>query len=248
MVHYLLLLRGEVAERHVGAHAHFPGYVLHQGPHQRAPGSHCTLVDGQRVVRHERGLIHCANDSRPGAGAAGAFAVEGQLLGPRGIYPFSADGAEYGLLGRHVEGRLEVVAVGAAVAGEAREHKPQAVEQFGHSAEGAADSGHSGPLVQRKGGRHIAYLVHHSPRGLGHTAAGICGQGFKVTPRAFGIENAQREGGLSRTRHTGNPDNLPEGDIYIYILEIMRLGASYFYVFRHISRIVGQRYFILLYL
>ena len=46
MEHDVALLRRELAKRHVGAHAHLAGHLLHQIPHQRAPGKHRTLVDG----------------------------------------------------------------------------------------------------------------------------------------------------------------------------------------------------------
>ena len=35
----------QLAERHVGAHAHLASHLLHQIPHERTPGKHRTLVD-----------------------------------------------------------------------------------------------------------------------------------------------------------------------------------------------------------
>ena len=60
---------------------HRPADVGHQRPHQRVPRRHRALVDGQALVRNQRGAIHRAHDARAAAGAAGALAVEGQFLG-----------------------------------------------------------------------------------------------------------------------------------------------------------------------
>ena len=43
--HDVALLRRELVKRHVGAHAHLASHLLHQIPHERAPGKHCALVD-----------------------------------------------------------------------------------------------------------------------------------------------------------------------------------------------------------
>ena len=44
--HDIALLRRELAKRHVGAYAHLACHLLHQIPHERAPGKDCALVDG----------------------------------------------------------------------------------------------------------------------------------------------------------------------------------------------------------
>ena len=44
--HDVALLRRELVKRHVGAHAHLAGYLLHQIPHERTPGKHRAFVDG----------------------------------------------------------------------------------------------------------------------------------------------------------------------------------------------------------
>ena len=46
MEHDVALLRRELVKRHVGTHAHLAGHLLHQVPHERAPGKHRALVDG----------------------------------------------------------------------------------------------------------------------------------------------------------------------------------------------------------
>ena len=46
MEHDVALFRRQLRKRNVGTHAHFACHLLHQIPHQRAPGKHRTLVDG----------------------------------------------------------------------------------------------------------------------------------------------------------------------------------------------------------
>ena len=45
MEHDVALLRRELVKRHVGAYAHLAGHLLHQIPHERAPGKDRTFVD-----------------------------------------------------------------------------------------------------------------------------------------------------------------------------------------------------------
>ena len=49
----VLFLFRQVAEGHVGAHAHRAADIRHQGPHQAVPRGDRALVDGQGVVRHQ---------------------------------------------------------------------------------------------------------------------------------------------------------------------------------------------------
>ena len=123
-----LFLRREVLEGHVGPDTHLPGDIFHQRPHQRSPRGDGALVDGQRLVGHQGGLIHGANDARSAAATAGAFAVERQLFRSGRIDPLSADGAEDRLFGSDVQRRLQVVTVGAAMARETGKHESQAVQ------------------------------------------------------------------------------------------------------------------------
>ena len=70
------------------------------------------------------------------------------------------------------------MAVGAAVTGQPGKHQPKAVQQLRSRAEGAADAGHAGPLVQRQRGGDVQYLVYLRLCGLRHAPPGIGGQGF----------------------------------------------------------------------
>ena len=163
VVDNLLFLGGEVLEGDVRADSHFPGDILHQRPHQVSPWSYGSFVDCEGVVGYESRFVHGADNARAAAAAACAFAVEGQLLGSGGVDTFAADRAVDGLLCRYVQGRLQIVSVGAAVAGKAREHQSQAVEELGHGAESAPDTRHAGPLMKRERRRHIAHIVGKRP-------------------------------------------------------------------------------------
>ena len=70
-------------ERHVRAHAHFAADVRHQRPHQAVPRGDRALVDGKRLVRHERCHVHSMHRSRAAASLAGALRIERQFLGGR---------------------------------------------------------------------------------------------------------------------------------------------------------------------
>ena len=134
----------------------------------------------------------------------------------------SADRAHLLLLGGDSEGRLQIVPVGTPVAGEAGEHQPQTVQQFRHRPERAPDSRHSRPLMQRQGCRHIAHVIDLRPRRLRHPAPRIGGQRLQVSPRPLGIQHSQRQRTLSRARHPGDPHDLPQGNVHIDILQVVR--------------------------
>ena len=68
----------------------------------------------------------------PGAAAsrARALTVKGELFRGRRVERLTALRADEGLPRRHRETRRHIVAVGAAVTREAREHEAEAVQQF----------------------------------------------------------------------------------------------------------------------
>ena len=211
----LPLPRRQIPKGHVGAHAHFPGNVLHQRPHQRLPGGDGPLVDGERFIRHQRGLVHRADDARSIAAAAGAGAVEGELFRPRGDDKFPADRTADLFFRRHVQGRRDIVPVGTAMAGQAGVHEAQAVEKLGPRAKGAADPRDAGTLVQGQRGGHIAQLVHLGLGRLGHAAAGVGGERFQIAPGALGVQNAQGQRGFSGAGDAGDSHDLMERYIRI---------------------------------
>lgn len=107
--------------------------------------------------------------------------------------------------------------VGAAVAGKAGIHQPQAVQQLGAGAKGAADARHPRPLVQRQRGGNIQNLVHISFGGLGHAAACVGGKCVQIPARTFGIQHAQRQRRFAGTGYTRNADDFVQRHIDINI-------------------------------
>ena len=178
---------GQIPKRDIRAHPHVPGDILHQGPHQGLPGRHRPLVNGQGLVGNQGCLVHRAHHAGAVAGPAGAHAVKGQLLRPGTEKMLPADRADQLPLRRHVHGGRQIVAVGAGMAGQPGEHEPQTVQHLRSGAEGAADPRNAGALSQGQGRRHITHLVHLGPLRLGHTAAGVGGEGFQVAPGALGV-------------------------------------------------------------
>ena len=125
--------------------------------------------------------------------------------------------------------------VGAAVAGKPGEQEPQAVQQLRSRAEGAADTRHTGALVQRQGGGDIQRLLHTGLGGLGHAAAGIGGEGLQIPPGALGIQHPQSQGGLAGAGYARYAHDFPQGDVYINILQIVDLGPTNQHFINHCS-------------
>ena len=71
----------------------------------------------------------------------------GQVLGLGAVKPGLAHRAGQLPSGRDVHGGGTAVAVGAPVAPQPGKKEPQAVQQLGGGAKGAADAGNSGPLI-----------------------------------------------------------------------------------------------------
>ena len=169
-----------------------PAHVGHQRPHEAVPGGPpppSSMVRDSSGTRVERSTARTT--PVPPQVRQGPLAVEGQLLSAGGIEMGAALRAGQLLPRRHRQGGRHIVPVGAAVAGQAGVHQPQAVEQLRPRAEGAADSRHAGPLVEGQGRRDIQHLVHVRPGRLGHPAAGVGGQGPLNT--------------AGSPRHTGRP-------------------------------------------
>lgn len=226
--HDIPFLRRQVFERHIGPDAHFAGDILHEGPHERLPGQHSALVDGQGFVGHQGRLVDGPDQSRAAAGFAGAAAVESQVFGTGPVKLRAAHGAGDLLHGRHMQGRFHIVAVRAAVARQARKHKAQAVQQFRRRAERAAYARYAGALVQGQGCRHVAHVVHLGLLGLGHTAARIGGKGLQVAAGPFRIEHAQGQGRFARPGYAGNGRNRVERYIDVDSLQVMHPGTAHF--------------------
>ena len=217
----VLFLCRKRAERDVRADAHRPADVGHQRPHQRVPRRDSALVDRERFVRYERAAVDRPHDAGPAAGGAGALAVEGQLLGARREEAHAAHGAGQRLALRNGQRRREIMPVRAAVAGQAGEHQPQTVEQLRAGAEGAADAGHAGPLVQSERGRHVQHLVHVGLCGLRHAPPGVGGEGLEIAPGALRIQHAEGQRGLPGAGHPGDADDPVQRHVDVDIFQIV---------------------------
>ena len=224
----LLLLRRQIPEGNVRPHAHVPGDVLHQGPHQALPRSDGTFVDGQGIVRYQAALVHRSHDPGPAAGGAGPVRVEGHGLGAGPVELFAADRTAGWQHQGHIHIRRAGMPVGTAMASQAREHQAQTVQEFRRRAEGAAYPGDSRPLVQGQRCRDIAHLFHLCPARLGDAAAGIGGQRFQIPARAFRIERPQRQRGFARARDARDRDKLAQRDIHVDVFQIVYLCAPDF--------------------
>ena len=214
----LFFLRCQLPVGNIRPDAHGAAHVGHQRPHEAVPGGDGALVDAERLIRDQRALVHGADRPRAAAAFAGALAVEGQLLRAGAIKGDAADGADDLLFRRHAHGRRAGVSVGAAMGSEAREHQAQAVEQLRPGAEGGADAGHAGPLVQGQGRGHVQHVVHVGPRGLGHAPARIGGEGFEIAARALRVQHPQRQRGFPGAGHARDPHDPVQRDVHIDIL------------------------------
>ena len=229
-VEYDVTLFGrELAERHVGAHAHRAAHLLHKVPHERAPWQHRTVVDTFRLIRHQGRTVHFAHNAGSGAGRAGAGRVESERFGAGRVEFLATASTGDGQSGRHVQRRLVArPAMRAHVRGDAGEQEPQTVEQFGHRAERRTDARHRGPLVQGQRGRHVQYFVHLGATGLGQAASRVRGQRLQVAPRTFRIQHAERQRALSRTGDAGHAHQFAQRNVDVDVLQVMHARPAHF--------------------
>ena len=130
------------------------------------------------------------------------------------------------------------VAVGAAVFGQTGEHQPQCVQQLGSGAEGTADAGDPGPLVQRQRRRHVQNLIHLRPGRLCHAPPGIGRERFQITSGAFGVEDPKSERGFAGAGDSGDSDDLIQRDIDVDVFQIVYSGAADLNGFRRLCPVV----------
>ena len=227
VVNNFLFLRREVAERHVGPHAHRPHDILHQRPHERSPDDHCTFVDCPGIIRHQCSLVHGLNDACSAAGLAGTGTVKGQLLGSGAVEFRPTDRAGDFLHSRNRKRRRAVMPVGAAMTRNPGKHQPQAVQQLRKCPERTADAGHSRSLAQRKRRRYVPNLLHIRPFRLRHPPARISGERFQISAGSLRMQHAKCKRGFSRAGDTGNRYDFMQRNIYIYIFQVMNLCVAY---------------------
>ena len=172
----------KLRERHICAHAHFPTDIRHQRPHQRIPRRHGALIDRKRFIRHKGRFIHCTHDARAAAGRAGALAVKSKTLRARRHKYFAADRTDKLLANGHVRRWIQIMSVRTTMAGQAREHQPQAVQKLRRRAKRAANAWHPWSLSQRQRRRHIVDLVKLRRLRDRHAPPCISRQGFEIAP------------------------------------------------------------------
>ena len=238
MVDDVLFPLRQVAKRHVRAHAHLPADVRHQRPHETVPRRHRPIVDRERIIRHQRRHVHRAHTARAAASWARALRVEGQLLGARCVKMHAALRAGQLLPRGDQQRRRQVVPVGAAVAGEAGVHEPQAVQELRPRAERAADAGHAGALVQRQRRRNVQHVIDCRAGGLRHPAARVGRQRLQIAARALGVQHTQRQRRLAGTGHARDADDLIQRNVHVNIFQVVDLCSAYKHMIDHGSCIL----------
>ena len=152
--------------------------------------------------------------------------------------------------------RRHIVTVRATMARQTREHQPHDVQQLRRSAERAAHPGHARALMQRERRRNIAHLVDTRLLRLCHAPPRVRRQRFQIPPRPFGVEHAERERGLARSRNARNADDFMQRNVDGYILQIVHARPSDFdrqwsrpafasFFCHFVSHLAGLGYFLL---
>ena len=111
--------------------------------------------------------------------------------------------------------------------GATAKEQTQAIVELGHGAKGRAHTWHAGALMQRERRRHMQYLVYLGMLSLRQATTSIGAERLQVTTRALGIEDAQRQRTLARTRHAGNAHEPSQRDIDIDVLEVVYARAAH---------------------
>ena len=222
----VLFLLGQIPERDICPHAHFTADVRHERPHQAVPRRDSALVDSQRVIGNQRRHIYGVYHSRSATFCARALRIERQLLGGRRVKMRAAFRADQFLSGCDKQRRLQIVSVRAAVACKAGIHQTQAVEQLCSRAERAADTRHTGALMQRQRGGDIQHLIYAGFGRLRHSAAGVGRQRFEIPARAFRVQYAQCQRGFAGAGHTRNSHNFTQRNIYINVFKVVDFCAT----------------------
>ena len=123
------------------------------------------------------------------------------------------------------------MSVRAAVGCQSGIHQTQTVQKLCSGSKGTADPRDTGALMQCQRRRNIEYFIHLRFRRTGHTSSRICGQGFQITSGALCIEDTQRQRRFSRTGYPGDSHDFVQGNIHIYIFQVMNLCTSYLDMF-----------------
>lgn len=133
------------------------------------------------------------------------------------------------------------MAVGTPVTGEAGEHQPERIKQFGSSSEGASDPGDGGALMQCEGGGNMQHIVDGSLRRLSHASSRVGGKRLKIAAGSFGVKDAESEGGFAGTGDAGDADDFVERNVHIDIFQIVNPRAANFHVIDHLWNIPSEK-------
>ena len=82
--------------------------------------------------------------------------------------------------------------------------------------------------------RNIQRFIHLRSRRLRHPPPRVGGERLQIAARALGVEHAQRQRGLARSGHAGHADDLAQGDIHVYIFQIVYPRAADLNVIDHL--------------
>ena len=82
--------------------------------------------------------------------------------------------------------------------------------------------------MKRKRGGNVLDFVHVGGFGLRESAAGVRGQGFEISARAFGVQHAERERRFAAPGHSRNRHELAERDIHVDVFKVMHACAAYY--------------------
>ena len=142
VINDFLLPIGKLAKRNIGTYAHFPTDISHQRPHKGIPRRNSAFVYGFALIGDKRRSIDGSNHSRSSTMLASSRGIEGKILCPRREKMLAAFWTnQFTIHCRNINTGLYIVTVGTTMAGKAREHQPQTVQQFRSCAEGGTNTG-----------------------------------------------------------------------------------------------------------
>ena len=116
--------------------------------------------------------------------------------------------------------------IGTPMRSQPRIHQPQTVQKLRSRAKRTPDSRNSRPLMQRKCRRHIQNFIHLCLRRTRHTSSRISRKRFQIPPGSLRIQHPQRQRRLPGAGHTCDAYDLVQGDIYVYVLQVVDSGTS----------------------
>ena len=118
------------------------------------------------------------------------------------------------------------MAVWTAMAGQSGEHEAKTVKKFRTGAEGTADPRYSRPLSQSQSCGNIKNFIYLGFSCLGHSPSGVGGERLQITAGAFCVKDTQSQRRFSGAGDAGNPYDLVQGNIYIYIFQVVDFCAA----------------------